>query len=70
MTSLDILEPKERLRSLKEMLHSATFGFNPRSANSFCEKLRLRKPRSSPKFSGSITKAPLSFVSLKMMPMF
>src|SRR5436190_5985411 len=36
-------------------------------ANSFSQKARAKKPRSSPRFSRSITNAPLSGVSVKII---
>ncbi len=54
-------------RRLNAMLAWAMSGFSPCSANSRWQNARAKNPRLSSRRSTSRTKAPLSFVSLKIM---
>src|SRR5215470_14602024 len=51
---------------LKAMFACAITGSSPCSANSFWQKARAKKPRSSSRLSRSMMKAPFSLVSVKI----
>ena len=53
---------------LSELFTCTTRDESPWAANSFSQKARAKKPRSSSRFSRSMVNAPLSGVSLKIMP--
>src|SRR5438067_5464538 len=58
------------LRLLKAMFACAITGSRPRSANSFWQNARAKKPRSSSRASRSTMNAPFSLVSVKITRSF
>ena len=63
---LEMHAAKRALAWIDAMLAWAMTGFRPKSRNSFWQKARAKKPRSSVRRSRSMMNAPLSLVSVKI----